>query len=1017
MKRVVSVLMALAMLVTSVGGFAEEVETLTFGNLLGQLMESVAGVFETGEFALGFTKDEMSLEAGLYKDAQGAPVVEASAVQGEETIGARVSSEGVILSLPEGAQGLKWESVGEMIAGELGFELSDIRLPLEEIETFADAAKAAAMAAGGLALKEMNIDGLLDITAEDGQVLKAFFEDIAAGVGEDAVLVVATDAAYGGMPARKTRVVIDVDALIGDLSNGVSRALMQNEKALDGMFARLSKLVGQLIPETNGQLTTADLLGIWTQLGLSQLSTGGLRIDVSLTATGSIADPWKVTLSAANISFEAWLGADGLQFILDPGTGEMLAFDSRDAAYLLNLLAGVGKYVTRDAFEYVNETSGGMRSIRFSMDGVRLQRQLMTGLIRAIAAERDGIDALLAKYRPWFNLFAPEMAEFTADTFVMALTVMNADMRSTGIVSMLGFDDVMSEYMQFELSYPVEEEPAMAFVDDGLAAAPSVVEKKTGPVKFIFDNGFVAAEFSLEENDMHVYLQGGTGLVLELTAAWDEDGLTATASQSYIYRPDRVEAITLEANADGMRIYTADGENDVRLAYTDTGADITGLIGGYEVSGNIVSTDGLWKLTLSDGNDTVEVEIHYTENSFELTTNIAGEPITAEGKWGGDGFDLKVNAAGQILTASGKWGEDGYALNFSAGTVDISINHEKTAGGSETAWNISTYEFFCSGSLCAENEGFTFSVTGNADRRNSPNYIVLTADASWAEADPHLNLSLEGAGNAELSIVPGQLMFISSGMMVILEDATPVGSADKNIIRLTVYDAAAFYNDGAGLNGSYTRYEVVTTVQGAKYDIAVLAKGEQLCGLTLDFDPEEAAPAPADVVWMPPEQLKLMLGLVAPETASSEMPIPVYAEDAPVADEADRMEFFESDAEVSDEEEFTPPNFYAGEPEDDPADQIEITIDGEPAGSGLCIVSAGTVRFGWYCEFAESYYVTVTDGSGNAMLSGEAIPNTAFQVRTESMNPGEIYTLSVGAMPSGGSVSDIVWREVDFMLP
>lgn len=105
-------------------------------------------------------------------------------------------------------------------------------------------------------------------------------------------------------------------------------------------------------------------------------------------------------------------------------------------------------------------------------------------------------------------------------------------------------------------------------------------------------------------------------------------------------------------------------------------------------------------------------------------------------------------------------------------------------------------------------------------------------------------------------------------------------------------------------------------------------------------------------------------------------------------------------------------------PETGTLGNISISIGGEAAGDGVIYVSEGNVKVSWKAEGdLESYYVYVEDSSGNSILKGEAVSNTSFEVHSSRMTPGEVYTLTVGALPVNGSESDIVWKQALFMLP
>jgi len=97
---------------------------------------------------------------------------------------------------------------------------------------------------------------------------------------------------------------------------------------------------------------------------------------------------------------------------------------------------------------------------------------------------------------------------------------------------------------------------------------------------------------------------------------------------------------------------------------------------------------------------------------------------------------------------------------------------------------------------------------------------------------------------------------------------------------------------------------------------------------------------------------------------------------------------------------------------------VSIHIDGKEAGDGVAIVSEGMVQFDWGCQGdVDSYYVYVRDAGGTSLLKGEGVSNTTFEVHSSRMTPGEVYTLTIGALPVNGTDEDIVWRQVLFMLP
>ena len=116
------------------------------------------------------------------------------------------------------------------------------------------------------------------------------------------------------------------------------------------------------------------------------------------------------------------------------------------------------------------------------------------------------------------------------------------------------------------------------------------------------------------------------------------------------------------------------------------------------------------------------------------------------------------------------------------------------------------------------------------------------------------------------------------------------------------------------------------------------------------------------------------------------------------------------------------------EPTEEPA---EIEPEGDDYAAGVSALSIdvggvsaadGTVEMGgqgftvsWAADGpVDGYYVYVSDSAGNAMISAEDIDNTSFNVDADRMRPGEVYTVTVGARPAGGTQDDIVCETARF---
>ena len=95
-----------------------------------------------------------------------------------------------------------------------------------------------------------------------------------------------------------------------------------------------------------------------------------------------------------------------------------------------------------------------------------------------------------------------------------------------------------------------------------------------------------------------------------------------------------------------------------------------------------------------------------------------------------------------------------------------------------------------------------------------------------------------------------------------------------------------------------------------------------------------------------------------------------------------------------------------------------IAFGGELVEDQVFTVTGDSVQVRWAADGdVECYYVYVNDGSGQSVASQEAITSTSFNIRTSLMNPGEVYSLTIAALPAGGTQADLVERTVTFMLP
>lgn len=106
------------------------------------------------------------------------------------------------------------------------------------------------------------------------------------------------------------------------------------------------------------------------------------------------------------------------------------------------------------------------------------------------------------------------------------------------------------------------------------------------------------------------------------------------------------------------------------------------------------------------------------------------------------------------------------------------------------------------------------------------------------------------------------------------------------------------------------------------------------------------------------------------------------------------------------------------QPTQAPAGELTLNVNGAPAGGGIIEVTGDSITFDWSAQgnvAAYSIYVTRSDGSSFYKLEGTNITYGGFP--KNQLEPGEVYTISVGALPEGGSADDIVWASAQFTVP
>ena len=98
--------------------------------------------------------------------------------------------------------------------------------------------------------------------------------------------------------------------------------------------------------------------------------------------------------------------------------------------------------------------------------------------------------------------------------------------------------------------------------------------------------------------------------------------------------------------------------------------------------------------------------------------------------------------------------------------------------------------------------------------------------------------------------------------------------------------------------------------------------------------------------------------------------------------------------------------------------EIAVAFGDAVADGGVVSIPEGKVDVRWRADGdVESYAVYVTDESGEAIVDQRGIQDTGFTIDTRRMNPGEVYTLRLGALPRGGGEDDVVWKTARFTLP
>lgn len=110
------------------------------------------------------------------------------------------------------------------------------------------------------------------------------------------------------------------------------------------------------------------------------------------------------------------------------------------------------------------------------------------------------------------------------------------------------------------------------------------------------------------------------------------------------------------------------------------------------------------------------------------------------------------------------------------------------------------------------------------------------------------------------------------------------------------------------------------------------------------------------------------------------------------------------------------------EPEPEPEVGVvsapEIAIAGIAADDGPVVIEADSFELRWRADGdVETYYVRVTDSSDSDIVEPQFTTRTSVSLKTINLAVGEVYTLSVGAVPANGEREDMVVSRAQFVRP
>ena len=106
------------------------------------------------------------------------------------------------------------------------------------------------------------------------------------------------------------------------------------------------------------------------------------------------------------------------------------------------------------------------------------------------------------------------------------------------------------------------------------------------------------------------------------------------------------------------------------------------------------------------------------------------------------------------------------------------------------------------------------------------------------------------------------------------------------------------------------------------------------------------------------------------------------------------------------------------EPTAAPAVELTLNIGGTELVNGVHTITGDSITFNWTADGAVSdYYIYVYKQNGGVFYQNEATSRTSGTFGADSLTPGEVYTITVGALPEGGDESGMVWAEARFSVP